>query len=79
MTQHCLILGAQDGVDNLDQKGAPPVVVLQPQIIEVLQDLLGRRVALDEAVLVEEHHVACSQSMSLPRIQAHITPENRGI
>ena len=56
----------------LDQADAPPCIEIQPQLEEFLQDLLGAVVALDEAVLVKEHHVACGTS-AFPLTTEHRT------
>ena len=60
--QQCLIACSWACLNQVD---APPRIVLQPQLEELLQDLLGAVVALDEAVLVEQHHVACGPSRAL--------------
>ena len=57
MTLH--VLGSfQSG--HLDEAQAALGVVLDAQLIELLQDVLRRLVALDHAALVKQHHVACA-------------------
>ena len=43
---------------HLQKRVAPALVVLETKIIEVGDDVLGRRVVLDHSVPVEQHHVA---------------------
>jgi len=45
---------------HLDEADAPPRVEVQAKVEELLQDVLSAGVALDQAVLVEQHHVACA-------------------
>lgn len=37
----------------------PALVVLEAHVVEVLNDLLRRRVVADAAIAVKQHHVAC--------------------
>ena len=53
---------------HLDEESTALVIELHPDVEELQQDVLGRLIALDEAIRTKQHHVAytANQPVHLP-------------